>query len=156
MMWQKLDDAKIARAIDLYRGGKTCAAVAKELSVTKQNIHSLLKKRGVLIKRKTKMKLTPTPSIRKLISEYPPEDQWWMEEFMKRERARNAVFRAVKSGRLTRLPCEGCGERNSEGHHDDYDKPLEVRWLCNHHHNEWHRINGKSRFTGLPKPVSQP
>jgi hypothetical protein len=45
--------------------------------------------------------------------------------------ARQAVHRAVKSGRLVRGPCEECGAtENVQGHHDDYSKPLDVRWLC--------------------------
>jgi hypothetical protein len=150
MQWKKLDEVKLDHAIALYRSGKNCVEIATELQVSKQNIHAQLKKRGVLVKRKRKP--TPPPKTPIVI---PAEDRWWVEESMKRDRARNGVFQAVKSGRLIRLPCEVCGERNSEGHHDDYDKPLQVRWLCNRHHNEWHRINGKSRFTGIKRPVSE-
>jgi ribosomal protein S27AE len=42
-------------------------------------------------------------------------------------------------GRLIRQPCEVCGEKKVEAHHDDYDKPLDVRWLCPAHHAETHR-----------------
>jgi hypothetical protein len=45
---------------------------------------------------------------------------------------------AVRRGKLLRLPCEVCGELKSEAHHDDYTKPLEVRWLCRVHHREHH------------------
>ena len=55
------------------------------------------------------------------------------------ERARQTVRNAVKRGSLVRLPCEVCGEAKSEGHHDDYDKPLDVRWLCRTHHVEHHK-----------------
>lgn len=41
-----------------------------------------------------------------------------------------AVYQAIKSGRLIRKPCESCGDPHSEAHHDDYSKPLDVRWLC--------------------------
>lgn len=52
--------------------------------------------------------------------------------------ARNAVASAVKGGRLIRQPCEVCGAAKVEGHHDDYSKPLAVRWLCPTHHDEHH------------------
>lgn len=48
---------------------------------------------------------------------------------------------AIRDGRLIRQPCEACGEAKSQAHHDDYSKPLNVRWLCTKHHAEWHRHN---------------
>lgn len=53
-----------------------------------------------------------------------------------KEKARGIVGRAVRAGRLIRGECEigeGCWGR-IEAHHDDYAKPLEVRWLCQRHH----------------------
>lgn len=42
-----------------------------------------------------------------------------------------AVRRALKNGTLTRKPCETCGSTSLvHAHHDDYLKPLVVRWLC--------------------------
>ena len=52
--------------------------------------------------------------------------------------ARSLVARALRAGKLTRQPCEACGAARSQGHHDDYAKPLEVRWLCFTHHREAH------------------
>lgn len=53
-------------------------------------------------------------------------------------RARVAVGNAIRDGKLVRRPCEKCGAEKSEAHHDDYRKPLEVRWLCKRHHVEHH------------------
>lgn len=51
--------------------------------------------------------------------------------------AYSAVRNAVLSGRLTRLPCEVCGSTDRvEAHHDDYSRPLDVRWFCFRHHRE--------------------
>ena len=52
--------------------------------------------------------------------------------------AHQAVANAVKTGRLKRLPCEVCGDSKVQGHHDDYSKPLTVRWVCFKHHQEIH------------------
>jgi len=47
---------------------------------------------------------------------------------------------AIRDGRLIRQPCETCGAI-AQAHHDDYGKPLDVRWLCTTHHAEWHKHN---------------
>lgn len=69
-------------------------------------------------------------------------------EATRRYRARNpekraahqAVQTATRNGSLARLPCEVCGEVKSHAHHDDYSKPLEVKWLCHTHHMERHAM----------------
>jgi len=49
------------------------------------------------------------------------------------------VRRAIKKGTLIPQPCEVCQtSENIEAHHDDYSKPLDVRWLCFQHHREHH------------------
>ena len=52
--------------------------------------------------------------------------------------ARWKVNRALAKGRLVRQPCEVCGALRVHAHHDDYSKPLDVRWLCRQHHDEHH------------------
>jgi hypothetical protein len=52
-----------------------------------------------------------------------------------------AVGNAIRDGRLTRQPCEICNKQKAHAHHDDYSKPLDVRWLCTKHHAEWHKNN---------------
>ncbi len=56
-------------------------------------------------------------------------------------RARNKVMSAIRSGRITRKPCEVCGNLKSEAHHDDYRKYLNVKWLCRKHHMEHENKN---------------
>ena len=59
-------------------------------------------------------------------------------------RATAAINSAINSGRMKSMPCEVCGtEDRIHGHHDDYAYPLNVRWLCAAHHQEWHSINGE-------------
>lgn len=52
--------------------------------------------------------------------------------------ARNAVAFALKMGKIQRQPCEVCGDPKSEAHHEDYAKPLDVKWLCFFHHRVAH------------------
>lgn len=41
-------------------------------------------------------------------------------------------------GKLRPGPCETCGEKDAEKHHPDYQRPLEVVWLCRACHLELH------------------
>lgn len=52
--------------------------------------------------------------------------------------ARRKVRSAIVAGKLKRQPCEVCGASRVHAHHDDYSKPLAVRWLCHPHHVAHH------------------
>lgn len=52
---------------------------------------------------------------------------------------RSLTRHAIARGDLLRQPCEVCGAEQVEAHHDDYSRPLEVRWLCPVHHREHHQ-----------------
>lgn len=68
----------------------------------------------------------------------------YRERNEKKYKVHGLVAYAIKTGILTRKPCEICGLNNAVGHHDDYDKPLDVRWLCPQHHADWHKKNGEA------------
>lgn len=65
----------------------------------------------------------------------------WVERHPEKRAAQIAVGNALRSGKLQRQPCEVCGDPRVDGHHPDYAKPLEVRWLCRTHHMELHRVD---------------
>lgn len=53
--------------------------------------------------------------------------------------AHSVVNAAIRSGRLERKPCEVCGTTERvQAHHDDYSRPLDVRWLCVMDHKRLH------------------
>ncbi len=56
-----------------------------------------------------------------------------MESKKKRWRAYCIVAAAKKKGTLIPEPCNACGAK-AEAHHNDYDKPLDVVWVCKKHH----------------------
>ena len=60
-------------------------------------------------------------------------------------KAHNMIHNAIRSGNLFREPCEVCKNENVHAHHDDYLKPLNVRWLCPAHHKQWHVKNGSAK-----------
>ena len=59
--------------------------------------------------------------------------------------AHEKIKQEVKSGKLVKGSCEICGWEKTIAHHDDYSKPLVVRWLCNSCHQMWHRQNGAGK-----------
>ena len=63
----------------------------------------------------------------------------WAREHPKEVWAHSALRSALRRGLIQRGPCEECGAERTDGHHDDYDKPMEVRWLCRRHHRAVHR-----------------
>jgi hypothetical protein len=58
-----------------------------------------------------------------------------------------------RRGKIIRQPCQVCGDTNSEKHHPDYLKPLEIIWLCRAHHLALHRGPMPLGITNLtPRP----
>lgn len=63
----------------------------------------------------------------------------WRAEDSRRTHCHNAVRRAVKSGKLIIPASCKCGREKVGAHHDDYDKPLDVMWLCQACHKQRHK-----------------
>jgi hypothetical protein len=55
--------------------------------------------------------------------------------------ARQLVANAIRGHKLFRMPCEVCGDTQSEAHHDDYKQPFFIKWLCQFHHRAEHGRN---------------
>jgi len=57
-----------------------------------------------------------------------------------KQKAHRLVRIAIAEGRLSKpSACSKCpATENIHGHHDDYSKPLEVRWLCDKCHRKHH------------------
>lgn len=62
----------------------------------------------------------------------------YRKKFPEKIKARSLFRTMVLNGMIKPKPCEVCGCKKVEGHHDDYSKPLEVRWLCTLHHRKLH------------------
>lgn len=62
----------------------------------------------------------------------------WSKADVKRRRARHALRNAIQAGKIQRQPCSRCASPNAQGHHRDYEQPLEVDWLCQKCHGLEH------------------
>ena len=70
----------------------------------------------------------------------------YRKKYPTKYKAHNMVNNAIRDGKLFAQPCEVCGiDNGSHAHHDDYAKPLNVRWLCPEHHKQWHNENGEGK-----------
>jgi len=69
----------------------------------------------------------------------------WIEKNTVKRATHILIGNALRSGKIKKpVSCEECACCDTlHGHHDDYAKPLDVRWLCSICHAEWHDKNGE-------------
>lgn len=136
---KKLSEQQLAEAAKLYEAGLSCSDLANTYGVSRQAMWERLKK-----------VVSMRPQLRHGEDNHfyrggPIADPW----------VHNVTDVAIRTGVLVQQPCEVCGKTGTmadgrnvvQAHHDDYNKPLEVRWLCQQHHHEWHTRNKPRRRT---------
>lgn len=121
-------------AVQMYEKGMSIQEIAKFYDMSRQAMWAILKRRGCVFRDNKK---------------YGEENHFYRGTKAD-DRAHDIVEKAIKRGALVpKSECEICGSsgafkdgRNSiQAHHDDYNKPLEVRWLCQKCHHNWHKEN---------------
>lgn len=80
--------------------------------------------------------LAKTPKYRAI---FKKSREKYNEANPEKHQAHIILNNAMSSGKIVRKPCEICGCSKSEGHHEDYSKPLEVVWLCRKCHKNHHK-----------------
>jgi hypothetical protein len=81
----------------------------------------------------------------------------YIEQNPKKRWAHLQVHNALRTGNLTRPnKCKSCNKQTHKlhAHHDDYDRPLNVRWLCHYCHMRWHGQHGEADNATTPIPTS--
>jgi hypothetical protein len=65
--------------------------------------------------------------------------QRWAERNPLARWAHVALRSAIKRGLLNPQPCQVCGAEDVDGQHHDYNRPIDVVWLCRKHHKALHK-----------------
>jgi len=63
----------------------------------------------------------------------------WKKNNPQKNRAYVKVWYALKTGKIKKDKCFFCKNIKTEAHHKDYNKPLEVIWLCDGCHKQVHK-----------------
>ncbi len=86
----------------------------------------------------------------KLGAAYPSCNLW-----SQIQEAYRQVDEARRDGKIVSGPCEICQDPWGCAHHQDYTKPLEVRYLCQRHHLQYHRQLRKGNGFSLDRFVHE-
>lgn len=121
-------------AVQMYERGLSITEVAYSYGVTRQSMWKILRRRGCKFRTR----------------DNHGEENRFYRGTKADGYAHNAVEYAVRKGILVRPDsCQECGlggtfkdgRTNIQAHHPDYNKPLEVQWLCQPCHHNWHKKN---------------
>jgi hypothetical protein len=140
---------------------KTCSTCYEDKPVT-EFYRSTLNKDGLLgyCKICHNQKIKNKKQSKKLLSfdEVAPHKKFWLAENKLKRKAHQSVAYAIQTGKLVRQPCERCGTtQHVVAHHEDYNKPLDVLWLCKQHHKERHmEIERENKNKPKPDMVNHP
>lgn len=129
---KKLTEDQANEAVYLYNKGMSIGDIAHLFSVTRQGMWDLLRRR-------TKMRSQ---------LKFGEDNHFYRGGVRSDARVHNITEKAILAGRLVNPgSCEVCswsgtykdGRTGIQAHHDDYNEPLKVRWLCKRCHHEWHK-----------------
>lgn len=135
---KKLTPEQALECVAMYERGMACGPIAEYFDVSRQAMHDLLKRRT-----------TMRPQKR-----YGADNHFYRGGKRADDPAQNMVETALSQGILERPEvCDSCsssgtfkdGRSTIQAHHCDYNKPLEVMWLCQKCHHNWHRENTATR-----------
>ena len=136
---KKLTAEQAEECVRLYERGLSCGPIAKYFGVSRQAMWDLLRRRT-----------TMRPQVR-----YGKDNHFYRGGSEAEDHAQNMVEYAIRVGALTRPEvCELCGNNPGDmadgrskiqAHHVDYNKPLEVMWLCQKCHHLWHKEHSSIR-----------
>ncbi len=136
---KKLTKEQAVTCVEMYESGLSLTPIAGYFNVSRQAMWDLLRRRTTMRPQKTTGK----------------DNHFYRGGGTEDGAAQTVVEKAMDNGILIRpLKCDACGKipkqmkdgRTSiQTHHPDYNKPLDVMWLCQKCHHEWHKNNTPKR-----------
>ena len=129
-------------AVNLYKKGLSIQDVANYYNISRQGMWAILKRRGVTFRDNLK---------------FGDENHFYRGGEKACDRSQNLLEQAIEKKVVERKThCELCGDTGTfkdgrtaiQGHHSDYNKPLDVMWLCQKCHHKWHKENKPIEFEG--------
>ena len=131
---KKLTPEQVIEAVKGYDAGMSLQDLAHLYSVSRQSMWDLLTRRT---------KLRPQ-------KRYGEENHFYRGGKRADAKANDTLERALRTGKFHNPgKCSKCGSAGKfsdgrteiQAHHPDYNKPLDVMWLCQKCHHEWHKNN---------------
>jgi len=120
------------QAVAMYDAGLSVGDVADFYGISRQAMWMILKRRGCEFRSQQKH----------------GKDNHFYRGTKASDKAQNILEKAIEKGLVERKhKCEKCGDTGTfedgrtaiQAHHRDYNKPLDVMWLCQKCHHEWHK-----------------
>jgi len=131
---KKLTPEQAEECVRMYESGMSLQPIADYFKVSRQAMWDLVRRRTEMRSQKR----------------FGADNHFFRDGNLADDAAQNLVENAIKQGVITRkMKCEECsstgtfkdGRSAIQAHHDDYNKPLEIRWLCQKCHHTWHKNN---------------
>lgn len=138
---RKLTPEQATECVAMYKKGLSLQQVADYYEVSRQAMWDLLRRRTTLRSGK----------------KYGIDNHFFRSGSRASDKSQNLLEEAIERGIVKRkVQCEKCqntpifkdGRTGIQAHHCDYNKPLDVMWLCQKCHHEWHKKN-----RAIPKEV---
>lgn len=132
--FKKLTEEQARQSVKMYNDGMSLAPIAGFFNVSRQGMWDLLRRRT-----------TMRPQKR-----LDQNNHFARGGKRADGKAHDTLEYAIQKGIVLRkTSCEQCGQGGTmkdgrskiQAHHCDYNKPLEVMWLCQKCHHKWHKLN---------------